>query len=98
MSTKGIVNSKNSNLSSTQKNLAYALSFYTFRQRLQYKCQLKGNLYYNVREKYTSKTCSCCGEYKKDLGGNKVYECIKCGLKIDRDVNSCRNIFLKTIE
>lgn len=97
MSTKGIVNSKTSILSKIQKDLAYTLSFYTFREKLQYKCHVKGNLYYNVREKFTSKTCSCCGHYKKDLGGNKLYECLKCGLIIDRDVNSCRNILLKTV-
>ena len=29
---------------------------------------------------------------KKDLGGNKKYECKKCMLKVNRDINSARTI------
>ena len=48
-------------------------------------------------EWYTSKTCTSCGNKKDDLGGNKIYSCIKCNLTIDRDYNGCRNIFLSCI-
>ena len=50
-----------------------------------------------VREEYTSKTCSNCGTIKDNLGGSKILKCSNCGIKIDRDVNGARNIFLKSL-
>ena len=41
----------------------------------------------------TSKTCSECGKIKKNLGSNKVFECVLCNLKIDRDINASINIY-----
>ena len=46
---------------------------------------------------YTSKICSNCGNYNKDLKAEKIYECVNCDLSIDRDMNGCRNIFMKDI-
>lgn len=41
----------------------------------------------------SSKTCSCCGEVKKDLQlKDRTYKCSKCGLKIDRDFNASLNL------
>lgn len=97
MSTKGIVSNETSNITSYNKRLAYAFEFYQFRMRLKYKCAIKGCNYINVPENYTSKVCSCCGYYKKDLGGNKVYNCLNCGVEMDRDVNGCRNILIKSL-
>ena len=34
---------------------------------------------------------------KNDLGTNKIYKCIECNLKIDRDINGARGIFIKSI-
>lgn len=48
-------------------------------------------------EAWTSKTCGKCGHIKMDLGGNKQYDCEKCGLSIDRDVNGAKNIFAKAL-
>ena len=31
------------------------------------------------------------------LGGKKVFECDKCGIRIDRDINGARNIFLRQL-
>ena len=40
----------------------------------------------------SSKTCSCCGQVKKDLSlRERVYEC-ECGLKINRDLNAAINL------
>ena len=40
----------------------------------------------------SSKTCSQCGEIKKDLKlKDRVYKCI-CGLNIDRDLNASINL------
>jgi IS605 OrfB family transposase len=97
MSTKGIVSNETSNITSYNKRLAYALEFYNFRVRLKYKCITNGCNYINVPENYTSKVCSCCGYYKKDLGGNKIYNCLNCGVEMDRDINGCRNILIKSL-
>ncbi|WP_243024668.1 transposase, partial [Clostridium perfringens] len=40
----------------------------------------------------SSKTCSQCGEIKKDLKlKDRVYNC-SCGLSIDRDLNASINL------
>ena len=48
-----------------------------------------------VTEEYTSKTCGKCGFINKKLGANKIFNCNKCKLQIDRDLNGARNILLK---
>lgn len=95
MSSKSIINNKTSTLSKLNKQLANTLSFYKFREKLQYKSSIKNNNYIKVNEYYTSKTCSNCSFIKKDLGSNKIFNCNNCNLKQDRDVNASRNICLK---
>ncbi len=41
---------------------------------------------------YTSQTCSCCGHRKAMLLSVRVYECVVCGLVMDRDHNASVNI------
>ena len=48
-------------------------------------------------ESYTSKLCSKCGEINNTLGSSKVFNCNKCNLHYDRDMNSCRNILIKSL-
>ena len=69
-----------------------------FRQRLTFKCRQFGCKVAIVNEAYTSKTCSCCGNVKYNLGGAKVYKCRACGAVMDRDVNEAKNIFLRNYE
>lgn len=41
----------------------------------------------------SSKTCSCCGNIKSELKpSERTYECEKCGLIIDRDLNAALNL------
>jgi len=47
-----------------------------------------------VNPYHTSKKCSRCGWINKDLKGD-IFECRKCGLKIDRQLNAAINIYLK---
>jgi len=72
-------------------------SFYTFRQRLKYKCIIKKCNYKEVKEYYTSKTCNFCSEYNEKLASNKIFNCSSFNSIFDRDINACRNIILKCI-
>jgi putative transposase len=44
---------------------------------------------------YTSKMCARCGYLHQDLRGEQIFECPKCGLRIDRQLNAAINIYLK---
>jgi len=94
LSTKSIVNKKTSVLNKQNKRIMTSLSYYTFRQRLEYKCKSKRINYKVVNESYTSKTCSCCGSIKERLGAAKIFTCNNCNLTIDRDINGCRGIYV----
>jgi len=96
MSTKSITSNFN-NLHKTTKKLAYALSNFTFKERLQSKCKEYNVEYKEVDESYTSKTCGGCGVIKENLGCSKVFKCDSCDFVCDRDVNGARNIHLKNI-
>lgn len=67
--------------------------FYEFRRQLEYKCKFRGiELIIADRFYPSSKTCSQCGEIKKDLKlSDRVYKC-SCGLTIDRDLNASINL------
>ena len=76
-----------------------SLKHYTFRERLIDKSKMKKGCHvYVCTEEFTSKTCGSCGNQNNDLGTNEVYNCKKCGITIDRDVNGARNIFIKNIK
>ena len=67
--------------------------FYEFKRQLEYKCKFRGiELVVADRFYPSSKTCSQCGEIKKDLKlKDRVYKC-NCGLTIDRDLNASINL------
>lgn len=72
------------------------LSHYKFKQRLLHRCELTNTELYLVNEAYTSKTCTKCG-CLNNVGSSETYNCLKCGLVIDRDINGARNIFIKNV-
>ena len=69
-------------------------SFYTIREHLIRKARGRSIVVRLVDRFYpSSKTCSNCGSYKKDLKLNqRVYHCNTCQEKIDRDLNAAINI------
>ncbi len=78
------------------KHLAKAVAgqkFYEFRTKLISKAKQNGIEIRIVDRFYaSSKMCSCCGAYKKDLKlSDRVYKC-SCGLSIDRDLNASINL------
>jgi len=96
MSAKSIVKRSSSCLSSEMKIACLRTRFYEFKQRLVYKCNLTKTNFMIVDESYTSKICSNCGNYNDKLKGEKIYNCENCQLTIDRDINACRNIMIKS--
>ena len=96
MSSKDIVKKNSSVLNNIQKVACLRTKYYEFTQRLELKCQLNNVNYELIDESYTSKVCSCCGNYNKDLGAAKVYDCKECKISIDRDANGSRNIYIKS--
>ncbi len=70
-------------------------SHFKFQQRLKSKCRGLSHVL-PVDESYTTQTCTQCGTLKY-MGGDKIYHCDVCKLKIDRDFGSARSIFLCTM-
>ena len=70
------------------------VGFYEFRRQLTYKTEDRGHRVVVVSRFYpSSKLCSHCGETKAKLAlSDRIFECSKCGLSLDRDVNAARNI------
>ena len=69
-------------------------SFYTIREQLIRKAKERHIVIRLVERFYpSSKTCSTCGHYKKDLKlSQRVYHCNHCQKRIDRDFNASLNI------
>lgn len=79
------------------KHLSKAIAeqgFYEFIRQMKYKCEFNGIEFIQVDRFYpSSKTCSYCGNIKKDLKlKDRVYKCEECGLEIDRDKNASINL------
>jgi putative transposase len=68
---------------------------YTFLEMLQYKCQLYGKDLVFLDERNTSKACSGCGHVQAMPLWKRTYCCTECGLVMDRDENSARNILMR---
>ena len=69
-------------------------NFYSIRTKLINKCKER-NIELRLVDTFypSSKTCSSCGEIKKDLKlSNRIYKCCNCGLEIDRDYNASINL------
>ena len=69
-------------------------SFYTIREHLIRKATERSIVVRLVDRFYpSSKTCSNCSSYKKDLKlSQRVYSCNNCQKEIDRDLNAALNI------
>ncbi len=67
---------------------------YEFMRQMKYKCEWNGIKFIQVDRYYpSSRICSCCGNIKKDLKlSDRTYNCLICGLSIDRDYNAAINL------
>ena len=85
------------NLTSKVSRSMNNLSFFKFKTKLKNKAKEKGINVYEFTEPYTSKTCGKCGKLNFGLANSRNFSCNNCDLKIDRDINGARNIFLRNI-
>ena len=97
---------ENLNVEGMKKNhrLAYSISDVRWSQLLnfiQYKCLWYGKKFVQVNRFYaSSKICSCCGTYHKDIVNSlsvREWTCPDCGTHHDRDVNAARNILIQAL-
>lgn len=88
LNIKGLIKNKHLSKSIADSN------WYEFRRQIIYKAELYGIEVILADRFYpSSKICSCCGNYKKDLKlKDRTYICNECGLKIDRDINAAINL------
>ncbi len=65
-----------------------------FNSMLSYKAESAGGFVCKVSPKFTSQTCSNCGRKPKERIelSVRMYECLACGYKEDRDVNAAINV------
>jgi IS605 OrfB family transposase len=85
--------------------LAKAISdagWYEYKRQLLYKAEWAGKPVIEIgRFEPSSKTCSCCGWYDKDLTlADREFVCQECSNIQDRDLNAAiniRNIGMKTV-
>ena len=88
LNLKGMI--KNHRLAGAISDTAIGRMF----QMLEYKSGWKGTRVIKVDRFYpSSKTCSCCGNVKKELKlSERIYRCEKCGMVLDRDYNASLNL------
>ena len=85
LNVKGLLKS---NLAKSISDVAWS----TFTSILVCKAGDAGRKVVFVNPKYTSTDCSCCGHRKKLTLADRIYNCEKCGLSINRDLNAAKNI------
>jgi putative transposase len=62
-------------------------------RQIEYKAEGRGVPIIKVDPRYTSKTCPRCGEIKERRSRvGQVFECTKCGWRLDRHINAGLNI------
>jgi len=73
------------------------LSHYEFKNFLKWKAWETSKLVIDCNEAYTSKTVSWTGEVIQKLGGARVIKSASTGLRMCRDLNGARGIFLRAL-
>ncbi len=66
-----------------------------FTQLLQYKAESAGCVVVAVNPKNTSRTCSDCGNVQDISLSERTFNCEKCGMSKDRDLNASINILAR---
>jgi len=82
-----------------QSQKLHSWSFSKLTQQIEYKSVLSGIRFVRVNERNTSKTCSCCGDNRKNNRIKRgLYKCKICGRIQNADVNGATNILKKYLQ
>ncbi|MCA1990924.1 MAG: transposase, partial [Coleofasciculus sp. S288] len=92
-----VVKSKRKLKKKTARNML-TWSHFKFKQHLLQMAEREGVLVIQCNESYTSRTCPECGHIHFALGGNKKFQCPKCGYTAHRDWNGARNIMVRALQ
>lgn len=65
---------------------------------LEYYAKLHKIVSVAVPPQYTSQDCSKCGNRVSKTLSERTHQCLKCGLKMNRDHNAAKNILVKGLE
>lgn len=69
------------------------LGWSMFTSMLSYKAAREGKIVKKIgRFEPSTQICHCCGHRQKMPLDARVYECLECGMKINRDLNAAINI------
>lgn len=93
--SKEMVKKKDRKLRTKSVRAMTMLGHCKFLERLKMKAKEWKTNVIEVDEKYTSKTCSACGNVKTKRFTSKTYVCENCNVCIDRDTNGAINILKK---
>lgn len=96
-STQDMVKRSRRNIPNYVVRMLLQLSHYSFKEKLKYKCNEYQRKLLITSEAYTSKTCTNCG-HLNCVGKKRKICCFGCNIKIDRDLNGARNIYLRAVE
>lgn len=69
------------------------VSWSEFNRQLEYKCKWNFKHYIKIDRFFpSSKTCSNCGYIQEMPLNKRIFNCLNCGVSIDRDLNASLNI------
>lgn len=93
VSIKNMISNLTGNIQAITKRRLIALSHYKFREKLKKRAFKFGSKITETSEYLTSRTCSNCQNIDDLIGSKKTYNCMLCGLCLDRDINASINIY-----
>ncbi|MEG4851293.1 transposase [Microcoleus sp. B5-D4] len=95
--TSGMVSKSRRKLRNKTVRQMLTLSHYEFKTFLKWKAWEQSKLVIDCSEAYTSKTVSWTGEIVPNLGGARTIKSQATGLRMDRDLNGARGVFLRAL-
>ena len=96
LNVKELTDTGKRNFGSKTARAMYTWGHYQFRQRLKSAAsRYPGCHVYETSEPGTSKTCTHCGFWHAGLKlGDKIFDCPRCHIQVDRQLAGARNNFL----
>lgn len=80
---------------STLRRHVSGVAFYSTTQCMKWQCQKYGIPFIQADRFYpSSQYCSSCGHQQKMPLNRRTYKCPECGMKMDRDLNAAKNLYL----